>query len=65
MTNVTLQTIHREITEIKNTLEYLKHLMKENYELSDWAKKEIAAARRIPDAKLISHEELRKKILGR
>jgi len=34
-------------------------------ELSDWAKKELAEARKIPDSELISHEDIKKEILNR
>lgn len=65
MAEVTLQTIHKELTHIRSDIEFLKHAIKEDYELSDWAKKELADARKVPDSKLISHEKAKKLILGR
>lgn len=65
MNTVTLQTIHRELAEIKGDIEFLKHVMKEDYPLSDWATKELAESRKRPDSELISHENVKKRILGR
>ena len=39
--------------------------MEEEYEFSDWAKRELAEARKIPDSELISHEEAKKRILAK
>ena len=63
MENVTLKTIHEELVDIKGDIKFLKHVMEEEYRLSDWAKKELEDARRIPDSKLIDHEEVKRRIL--
>ena len=34
-------------------------------ELSDWAKKELAEARKIPDSELLSSEEVEQMIIGK
>ncbi|MEK6946173.1 MAG: hypothetical protein AABX32_01060 [Nanoarchaeota archaeon] len=65
MANVSLETIHKELADIKGDLKFLKHIMKEEYELSGWSKKELAESRKVPDSDLISHEEVRKRILGK
>lgn len=65
MGNVTLESIHKEIADIKGELKFLKHIMEEEYQLSDWAKKELAEARKVPDKDLIDHAEVKKKILGK
>ena len=65
MENVTLEKIHKELTDIKGDLKFLKHIMEEEYELSGWAKKELAESRKVPDSDLISHEEVKKRILGK
>ena len=41
MTNLTLDTIYKEIVDIKGEIRLLKHLMEEEYELSAWAKKRV------------------------
>ena len=65
MANVTLEEIHKDLKDIKGELKFLKHVMEEEQELSDWAKKELVEARKVPDSKLISHEEVKKHILGK
>lgn len=63
MADVTLETIHKEIVDIKGEIQFLRHVMEEEYELSDWAKKELAEARKVPDSDLINHEELKRRII--
>ncbi|MBI3050829.1 hypothetical protein HYY74_00040 [Candidatus Woesearchaeota archaeon] len=65
MPQVTLETIHRELVNIRGDIEFLKHVMGEEYKLSDWAKKELAEARKIPESGLSDHEEVRRRILQR
>ena len=65
METVSLETIHKELHDLKKDIEFLKHIMSEEFELSDWAKKELAEARKVPDSELISHEEVKKHILGK
>lgn len=48
---------------MKSDIKFLKHIMEDEYILSDWAKKELLEARKVPDSKLISHEEVKKRIL--
>ena len=50
---------------IRSDIEFLKNAIKEDYELSDWAKKELAESRKVPDSELISHENAKRLILGR
>ena len=63
MQTVTLKTIHKELVDIKGDINFLKHVMEEEYRLSDWAKKELEDARKVPDSKLMNHEEVKKRIL--
>ena len=63
METVTLERIHKELVDMKGDIKFLKHIMEEEYGLSDWAKKELLEARKVPDSKLISHEEVKKHIL--
>jgi len=62
---VTLERIHEDLVDIKGEIKFLKHVMEEEYEFSDWAKRELAEARKIPDSELISHEEAKKRILAK
>ena len=63
MANVTLDIIYKEVVDIKGEIRFLKHLMEEEYELSAWAKKELEEARKVPDSDLISHEEVKRRLL--
>ncbi len=55
-----LETIHNELEGIKGEIKFIRHVMEEDYRLSDWAKKELVEARKIPDSKLIDHEEVKR-----
>ena len=61
MEAVTLDVVYKEIKDLKNEMVHLKHLMEEDYELSDWAKDELKKAREEMKTKTISHEEIMKK----
>ena len=63
MPNVTLETIHNELEDIKGEIKFIKHIMEEDYRLSDWAKKELVEARKVSDSKLIGHDEVKNRIL--
>lgn len=63
MESVTLNTIYKELTDIKGEIKFLKRIIQEDYELSDWAKEELKEARAVPNSKLVSHEEVKKRIL--
>lgn len=65
MKTVTLETIHKEIVDLKGDMIFLKHAMEENFELSEWAKKELAESRKILDSELVSHEEVKRRLLRR
>ena len=58
METVTLETIHKDLEYIKDNIDFLKHVMEEEYELSDWAKKELKKARETPEDKYIDLGDL-------
>ena len=58
--SVTLETIHKEIKEMKNDLHLMKHIMAEEYELDEEAKKKLEFARKTPRSKYIAHEDVKK-----
>ncbi len=61
MANVTIDTLHKELHEIRNDLALLKHILSEEYELSAWAKKELEKARSTPEADYVSQEEMERR----
>ncbi len=58
-----IETLHKEILDIKNDLAYIKNILSEEYELSDEAKKQLEIARKTPVSEYISHEEVKKRLL--
>jgi len=65
MVSASLSSIQKELHDVKKDLAFLKHVLAEQYHLSGWAKKELAKARKVPDAKLLSHEHIKNKILAK
>ena len=63
-----LKTVKQEdIEKIKNDLEIIKSILirkDPEGELSDWAKEELAKARAEPRENYISHEEVKRMVLG-
>lgn len=57
----TLQTIQREISKIRKDLIFLRHMVEEDFELSEQAIKQLQAARKTPLAKYIRHEDIVRK----
>ncbi len=61
MANVTLNVVYKEIKDLKSDITYLKYLLEERYELSDWAKNELKKAREEMESRSIPHKEIMKK----
>ncbi|MFC1635394.1 hypothetical protein ACFL5Z_11175 [Planctomycetota bacterium] len=60
---VTLGTIHREIKQMQNDLYLLKHIMAEEYELSETTTKKLNRARKTPRSQYLTHEHVKQKLL--
>jgi len=60
---ITLETIHKEIKQMQNNLYLLKHIMEEEYELSEKAQEKLAKARKTPRSEYISHEHVKQRLL--
>ena len=56
-----LETLHKDIMEMKKDLVFIKHQLAEDFELSDHAKKALAKARKEPPEEYIDHSEMMKK----
>ena len=63
METITLNVLHKDIMKLQDDMAYLKHILKEKYELSDWAKKELKEARETQDSEYISQEDMEKEFL--
>jgi len=60
---VTLEMIHKEIKQMQNNLYLLKHIMEEEYELSEKTQEKLNRARKTPRSEYISHEHVKQKLL--
>lgn len=48
-----IEAIHQELVGIKEDLDYIKGILSENFDLSDYAKKALKEARRTPKTKYV------------
>ena len=64
-----MENINKEIldkiNQIQIDIEFIKENLGDDIELTDWAKNELAEARKIPDSEMLSLEEVEKKILAK
>ena len=60
---IELNTNSKDFKQLVNDLALIKNLFMSEAELTDWAKKELAEARKISDSENISLEEAKKRIL--
>lgn len=44
-----IEAIHQDLMDIKKDVEFIKNILSEEYELSDYAKKELKKARKTPE----------------
>lgn len=58
-----IETIHEELEALRKDVTFIKHVLSEDSELSNKAKKELALARKTPLSKYISQEEMEKEFL--
>ncbi len=53
---VSIESIHVDLIEIKKDLAFIKHALKEDFELSDNAIKELREARATPESEYVDLE---------
>lgn len=58
-----LKHMHNDIEEMKKSLDIIKNILAENYELSEEAKKQLEIANKTPISEYIDHEEVKKQLL--
>ena len=65
--NVRAEDLKKLIKDIAQIKEMLIEIRKENeeIELTDWAKEELAEARKRPRSEKVSHEEVKRRMLER
>jgi len=60
---VTLETLYKEMKQMRSELHFLRHLLEEEYELSDEAIRKLEHARKTPRSAYISHEDVKTMVL--
>ena len=58
-----IQHMHKDIEEIKKSLDFIRNILAEDYELSESTKKQLEIARKTPISEYIDHEKVKKKLL--
>jgi hypothetical protein len=48
-----IERIHDEISELRKDMEFIKHILSEDYELSDEARKQLSEARKTPESEYV------------
>ncbi|MEK6974248.1 MAG: hypothetical protein AABW41_03370 [Nanoarchaeota archaeon] len=58
-----IESLHKDLQDIKRNIYLIKHILSEEFELTDYAKKSLKEARKTPKNKYISNDELKKRLL--
>ena len=58
MKEVTLEVVNKNIERLYSEVELIKNILSEEYELSEWAKKELKKARETPESEYIDLKDL-------
>ena len=58
MESVTLEIINKNIENLYNEVKLIKSILSEEYELSEWAKKELKKARETPQEEYINLKDI-------
>ena len=53
-----IEKIHKDLISLKKDVAFIRHILRENYELSSHAKKELKKARKTPKSKYVDMNEL-------
>ncbi|MBU1202281.1 MAG: hypothetical protein KJ583_05450 [Nanoarchaeota archaeon] len=48
-----IEVLHKDLTSLKKDIEFIKHILREDYELSEFAKKALKEARETPESEYI------------
>ena len=58
-----LKHMHQDIEDIKKSLDLIRNILAENYELSESAKNQLKIADDTPSSEYIDHKEVKKRLL--
>ena len=59
-----LETLHKDMEQLQKDMAFIKRILAEDYELSDYAKKELTKARKAPKSEYVSQEDIEKEFLS-
>ena len=63
MGTVSLERIHEDLVTLQRDVQFIKHIVSEEFELSSAAKKELEEARKTPRAEFVKQEDVEKEFL--
>ena len=63
MVPVSLEIIHKDLKNLQKDVDFIKHLVAEDFEISHEAKKQLEEARKTPRTEYISQEDMEKEFL--
>lgn len=63
MAAVSLKTIHEDLRNLQKDVQFIKHAIAEDFELSNEVRKELEEARKTPRAEYINQENMEKEFL--
>ena len=63
MASVSLKTIHEDLRNLQKDMQFIKHAIAEDFELSKEAKKQLEEARKTSKAEYISQKDIEKELL--
>lgn len=55
---ITIEHLHRDIVGLRREVELIKHMLEENYELSEETKKMLAEARKTPESEYVNLDDI-------
>ena len=58
-----IKNIHKDLIKLRVDIKLIKNILLSEGELTDWAKNELAEARKVPNFECVSHEDVEKRIL--
>ncbi len=62
MAQKTLEHLQKDVDALKKDMAVIKHIISEEYELSEGGKKLLEEAEKTPLSEYISHEELKRRL---
>jgi hypothetical protein len=58
-----IKALRQDVKLVLREIEVIKNVVLDDGEMTDWAKKELEEARKIPRSEYISHDEVKRRIL--